>query len=778
MKILRFFKRTRFFLRINIVGLAIGLAVSIMLILFVVNELSYDRHFKNHERIIRLNTVAEENSTKRIYGICLRKAYTELPDKVTGIEASVQIYKNVDRADIIHKTEQYQNLDLLFADPSFFKVFQMKFVEGTPESAFTDINSIILTHRKAEVIFGSAKKALGSTISIKDKEYIVSAVVEEMPSNTHFTFDILAHMQSLDKLNILTGLEFFTYYLIRKEMPLNEVRESIVREYGELIKPWGSAFNAKAYGLTEKLTDIYLHTEASDSLGKRNSMSFVWLLSALALFILLLAISNFINLFVAQGEVRMNEIGIRKTSGAKIGDFVRQFFSEVSLIILISFVIGLIIAVFMAPFFSKLIGKDIDLTQLYNPWFVLNIIVLFVITVVLSASYPSFYLSRFNPLDILAKRIRFSKRRLTVIIVVFQSVITIVLVSYIWIINRQANYLENVPLGYNPENVMSFKINKNIKDSYNAVKQELLSLPEVKMVGGGNHLIGGRVSGQLISLLDNRDNTFNINEYRVLPGLAEVMEFELIEGESFKDNTADSLWQIMLNEAAVKMLDLTAPVAGKIVDYKGPAEIVGVVKDFYYDQPANKIQPLVLSKPWGDYRFYIKFKDHITRIEGQEAVSVVLKNFDSGFIINPEWAEDLHMRKFEGMKQQAKIVLIASFLSMFIAMLGLVAVHLYATKRRTKEIGIRMINGASFASIFRLLTYSIIKWVIVAGVIAIPIAYYLCSEWMNNFVNRTSLGWALFVIPVIIQCIMALIITSGVSIKALHQNPVETLKSE
>ena len=776
MNILRAYKRTRFFLVINILGLAIGLAVSIMLILFVVNELSYDKHFINYERIIRLNTVTDSGGNKRVYGINLRKAYTELPEKVPGIEAVVQIYIGGE-AELIYNDAHFDYLPLMFVDPDFFKVFQLKFIEGTPQTALKDLNSVVITRKQADIIFGSPADAIGKNVKVSEQEGVVTAVVEELPLNTHFYFDILVNMKASGIENA-QGLEFFTYYLIDENASLEEVSHSIVKEYQPMVDIWSGSFSREAYGATEKLGDIYLHSEAT-SLGKTNSMSFVWLLIVLALVILLLAIANFINLFIAQGETRMPEIGIRKANGASIQNVVRQFFSEVSFIVMIAFAAGFALTILFTPYFSELINKEIDLIQLINPWFIVSIILLFVITIVLSASYPSFYLSRFSPLDILNRRIRFSKRRLTVVIVVIQSVITIVLISYIWMINRQASYLENMPLGYNPKNVVSFLLNGNLMKSYEALKQELLSLPEVEAVGGSNHTIGRGCSGQGISLLENRERNFGINEYRVLPGLCEVMQFQLKEGGFFKENTPDSIRQIILNETAVRMMGLKPPVAGQYVHYKGNAEIIGVVKDFYYKEPADEIEPLLLSsRLWGGISLYIKFKENINRAHGQNAVNTVLNKFDSGFVANPTWSEDIYQSKFESLKMQSKIVMIASFLSMFIAMLGLVAVHLYATTRRIKEIGIRRINGAASMNIFVLLSSDIVKWVLIAGVFAVPLAYYLAVEWMSNYTNRASLDWSIFVIPILVQCFIALLVTSGVSIRTISRNPVESLKAE
>lgn len=776
---MKYYKRTRFFLWVNITGLAIGLAISIMLILFVVNELSYDKHFVNSDRIVRLLTVVEANDAVSRYDINLRKAYTEVPGKIPGVEAAMQFYRGGD-TEVIYETERFQKVPLLYADPEFFDVFQMKFVEGNASTALANTNSVVLTRRQAEIIFGDSHSALDKTIKIGEQEFVVSAVVEKLPANTHFSFDALANMQSITYLEWMQGLEFQTYYLVKPDVPIDITMAAIENEYGVFSKPFGERLNAKVYGKTQKLTDIYLHSDdIYGSFGKQSSIRFVALLSGLALFILLLAITNFINLFMAQGETRMLEVGIRKTNGAAVGDIVRQFFSEVSGIVLIAFVCGLLLTIVFTPYFSELISKQIDLSQLLNPLFIVCAIGLFIVTVLFSAFYPAFYLSRFSPLDILGKRLRFSKRRLTVPVVVFQSVITIVLVAFIMIIDQQTAYLKNLPLGYNPENVVNIPLNNATRKSYVAVKQELLSIPEIKQASGTQHIFGHGYSGQAISLTDNQEGNHAINEYRIMDGMCELMELQLLEGAFFNENAPDSIPQIILNEAAIKMLGLSYPVTGMFVNYKGNnTEIKGVVKDFYYENPVDKIAPIVLCRIGWPSNITIRFREGTDRLQAMEKTLGVLRRFDPDFVVNPVWSEDIYAEKFITFTTYSKIITVASLISIFIAMLGLVAIHLYTTIRRTKEIGIRRINGAEPEAIFALLTGDIVKWIAIAGIVAAPVIYFMALNFLEEYNNRTSLGWAVFVFPVLIQCFVAILATSGVSLWALRQNPVVALKKE
>jgi putative ABC transport system permease protein len=473
----------------------------------------------------------------------------------------------------------------------------------------------------------------------------------------------------------------------------------------------------------------------------------------------------------------MNEIGIRKSNGAQIKDIVRLFFSEVSIIVGIAFVAGFFIAIVCVPHFGKLIGKSIDLLQLLSPSFIFSVILLFILTVVFSAFYPAIYLSRFSPLEILSKQIRFSKRRLTAAIVIFQSILSIVLLSVILLLYRQTAYLEKLPAGYNPNQVMTIRGNETISQSYAAIKQELLKYPEVKNVAGSHHIFGGGCSGQVIAPWEDQEKRTGINEYRLLTGMPELMELELVEGRFWSESDPDSIRMLILNEAAVKMLGGESPV-GKTYAYWGPSVVIGVVKDFHYDNPVLSVAPIVLNRVFDAQAINIRFNENVNRVQAQKITQDVFRQFDAGFVLNPIWNIDIYAGKFKEIKTITRIVLIASLVSLFIAMLGLLAIHLFSAMRRIKEIGIRRIHGAESASIFILLSLNVLKWIGIAALFAVPVAVYLLSELLNNYANHIPLDWSLLVFPVLIQCVIAIITTSGVSLNVLLRNPVEALKTE
>ena len=337
--------------------------------------------------------------------------------------------------------------------------------------------------------------------------------------------------------------------------------------------------------------------------------------------------------------------------------------------------------------------------------------------------------------------------------------------------------MQKLPLGYNPENVMLVVGNETINNSYQAIKQELLKHTEIKAVSGSHHTFAGSVSGEVIAPLEaSQEQNRTINSYRMLIGMPELMELKLVEGRFWQENDPDNIKMIILNEAAVKILGGESPLE-KIYSYNGMAKVIGVVKDFYYENPASAIAPIALSRVFNPQLIYIRFNENVNSAKARQITMDIFHKFDPDFVLNPVWSVDIYKSNFNGIKKNTRIIFVGSVISIFVAMLGLLAIHLYSASKRTKEIAVRRIHGAEKKSIFMLLSLDILKWIAIAALFAIPMAVYIISEVLNNYANRIHTDWTIFVFPVIIQCVIAILTTSGVSFNVISQNPVKTLKS-
>jgi putative ABC transport system permease protein len=776
----RSLKRNRGFLLINIAGLSIGLAVSLVLMLFVVTELSYDRHFENNDRIVALNTVWIESGKRTVFSINTRKAYTEIPSRIPGIEKAVQIYRGFD-AEILKDKQRFQKNALLYADPELFDVFKMEFVSGNPSLALKEPNSAAITDKFAHKLFGSLD-AMGKTFSIDGQTFTVTAVVKELPQNTHFSFDLIASMKSVGYLDQMGGLEFQTYYLLKPNISQTDVCREINKANVSILSEGFKDFNSEFDSETISLTDIYLHSKGDSDLGARGSIESVLILAGLALLILLLAITNFVNLFVVQGDSRASEVGVRKVNGAGNKDIALQFFAEASVIVLLAFFIAIGLAdAFIKPF-SDLIDKEIEPSLIFSPLFLAGIMFLILFTVFLSASYPAFYLSRFKPIEVLKKTRTSSKRRFTISVTIFQSAITIILISVILIINLQIKFLTGLPKGYNTENVMVVTgINRDLVSHYESIRQNLQNMSAIQTVSAAAHIVGGGCSGQGIYLFGDQDKTSqSINEYRVFPGLCELMKFELVEGKFFTENNPLNRSSMVINEAAARMLGIADSAAGrKAVMFEEPWEIIGVVKDFYYDSPKKKVEPIALTC-YNRYQslLYIRFNSTVKKNEATQMILPVFRQFDPDFVLNPMWCDDIYGKKFDQERSLSKVVTASTVLSLIIALLGLFAIHFYSASRRTKEIGVRKVMGESAWSIIWRLSADVIKWIAVAGVIAVPVSVYIARTWLANYANHTTIGLLPLLLPVVLQLLFAILATIIVSARASSGNPVDALRYE
>lgn len=773
------FKYNRGFLIINIAGLAIGLGVSVVLLMFVATELSYDRHFANHDRIVQLNSIWTQDGNKTVVPLCLRSAYTDLPAKIPGIESAVQIFHNYEVV-AVRDQQQFRNIELLHTDPEFFDVFQMHFIYGGKESSLQDPNTVVLTDRISKIIFGSTD-AVGKSFSIDGILLTVSGVVKALPVNTHFTFDVLTSIKSKSYLSTAGGQEFFTYYLMKPGVSQTSVNRIISAEYSKMLQKTFSKSNATFEASLQKLTDLHLHPKAPQSLGTPGNIQSVLLLAGFAFLILLLAISNFVNLLIVQGNSRAVEIGIRKANGGGVKELAIQFFSEASAVVLVAFAMGLGLANILFDPFCSLIRKPVEPSIIFTPMFIFGLIGLLVFTIVLSASYPALYLSRFRTIEVLRKSPRSSKRRFTKTITIFQSVITIVLITMIFVVNKQIRYLHDFPKGYNPGNVLIITdYYESIGSHYPALKESLEKLPKVKKVSASQHVVGGKTSGQAISLFGASDGkSKSIDEYRILPDLCELMQFELVEGRFYRSDSPLNKTSVVLNEEAIRMLGITGPAVGqKVVMHGQPLEIIGVVRNFYYTSPAAAVAPIVLTYTDRPQVIYVRFDPSVPKADMVKMVLPVFRQFDSEFFMNAQWGDDIYYGKFDKEQSLSNVIAAGTLLSLIIALLGLFAIHSYSASRRTKEIGIRKVFGESSWSLLSMLSLNVIKWVAIAGILAIPISFFATRSWLENYTNRINIDLILLALPVLLQVILALAATMLVSLKVSTRNPVEALRYE
>ncbi len=773
------FKRTPLLFFISIPGLVIGITAAVLLIAFIQYETSFDKFFPNKNRVVRLYNIWIEDNSVDAFPICLRKAYTEIPNQIPEIEKAVQIYRG-GKTNVHFNKNQFNSKKLLYVDSEFFDVFGLSLLQGDKTNALTQKYMVVLTESLAKKIFNKTD-CLGKNIKIGNDNYTITGVIKDFPKNSHINFDLLASLSTFD-LSIFQGLEFFTYYLLNKDADFKSADSKISALNNKLLDGKFGQFNAKFKSGTEKLLDIHLHSITDFDLSDKGDKKQIFILSFIVFFILLIAVVNYINLFVLYGEKRAGEIGIKKTFGASRSDIIKIIYFDAVLVNLIAFALTFIlIAIAIAFINSYNIDVNIDFIKTVNLFKITVFTVFFIVLVIITGAYPALYLSKLKPVDIIKGKNYSVKRKkwLSVLSVIIQFSISVFLITNLLIINYQIKHLKNIPLGFNVKNVIGINISdNNLSGKVKSIKEELKKLPYVSSVGSSSHFMGGGCSGQLIYPYgESEKNGKSINQYRVQEGFCKTMQLQLSAGRFF-NGTNDDKSSIILNEAAVKKLGLKNPVGKLMVMDVDPLKIIGVTKNFYYNNYAGEdIAPLVLSYGYGTNVIYLRIDGNITK-QKLKQIDVVFSSFNSNNKFDFFSLQDIYKNKFSDMNKLMTMLLLSTLLALFLSFTGMFALSVFNVEARTKEIGIRKVLGSSSLQIVVKLIKDTLKWVVISMPLAFIISGLIMSRWLETFANRIDIGIWFFIEAGVIAVIIAIGAVSIKSIITAMSNPVEALRYE
>lgn len=776
--IFRMFKRNPLLVIVNIPGLAIGLSAVLLLAVYLKHELSFDQHFKTKNHVVRLYNSITKNGQTENYGICLRKAYTEIPQQIPEIKSATQIFRNWG-VSTEYQEERYSNKQMLYVDSSFFDVFGLFLLQGNIKEALAGKNKVVLSASTAKQIFNNSD-CIGKILLISEDPYVVSGVIDDFPNNTHFSFDILGSMQSLNPEK-WGGLELFTYFRIFEQADIEAVGQKIANINEKIMQPWAKPFDAIVKSGVEMLTSLHLHTIVDSDLSAKGNMTQIFIVAAIALFILFIALINFINLYILYGEKRTAEIATRKSLGATHSVLSKQFFNETGIIGIFSFVLALFIVFLIQPFFAQIMQSHISYADILSPSGILLILSILVILVLVSGSYPSYYLSKLHLAHALNGKSNKLKRKSTLsrIVVVSQFSVSVFLINAFSIIYAQTKHLENMPLGFNPDNVIGItNLDPQINKSITSIQEELKKLVFIENVGTSTHSMGNGCSGQGIKKFGSENIYMGINEYRINPGFDETMQLELLSGRYFTNSEADKSG-VILNEGAVKLLGNDIEV-GSLVEMHGkPLTVIGIVKDFYYvDHPGEEIEPLVLTNYWYQPKnIYIRTRERMNNYQ-QAQVENIFKCYSPAFIYNQFYLTDVFANKFVGERRMLKLVSSGAVMATLISFIGLLALSILNVNRRTKEIGIRKVVGSSESKVvFILLTETIIL-VGIAILLAFAGSYFTMHYWLKGYLDSITLSPLYFLCSAAFALFIAFMATGWQSWRAATRNPVEALRYE
>jgi putative ABC transport system permease protein len=797
---------------INIAGLAIGMAVCILILMFVRDELSYDTHHEHKDRIYRIERrwFAADGSVRS--GLCsVAPSFIPLlEEEFPEMEHVVRMVGSGDTL-ITFGDNNFVEERLYFAEDDIFEVFTVPMIKGNPETALRNPNCLVLSETMVRKYFGD-EDPMGKVMKVgtSKEDYQVTGVMKDVPENSHLHFDFLASFITLkgrftyfrDNSDYLFGSTNFSdnviyaYLRLARNADSREVAARIPAfidrhlptyesESGDIVYPsqWNNL-------VLRKVKDIHLYSHTNNELEPNSDIRYVTLFTLVAAFILIIACINFMNLSTARAVKRAREVGLRKVVGANRRLLTTQFLGESLLIALLAMVLALALVSILLPYFSAFSGHELRFGLLMNSVGILILLSVFLITGLAAGLYPAVYLSSYKPATILRGELTRGTRGALMrkVMVVFQFTISAALIISVAVVFKQMRFLQNANLGFQRENIVLIPSDPVVKQNWREVKNELLKNPRVLAATLSKRAPSGRlldapgfrteINGEIV------DGSFNMPHNRVEHDFFKTYGMKIVAGRDFSiDIPTDEGEAFILNETAVRRLGLKSPedAVGLPLQTRAPnlsGRVIGVVADFNYESLHHEIVPMLT---------YVRLRETNTvslRIAAgniQETIAYVQgiwDRFHPGYPLSYTFLDDRLNALYRNEARMMEMFGYFSLLAIFIACLGLFGLASFTTEQRTKEIGVRKVLGATVSKVVILLSREFAKWVIIANVIAWPIAYFCMDKWLDNFAYRINIGWTAFLLTAVLTSIVALLTVSYQSIKASVANPADSLRYE
>jgi len=793
---------------INIFGLAVGLATCLLIILYITDELGYDRFYKNSGRIYRINSDIQfgggklhMTQTSDMMGQLLKKDYPQ-------VEEYTRIYTN-DGNKLIKKGNEFiTEKNVCSVDSTFFSVFTLPAIEGDIKTALNEINTVVVTESTAIKYFGGSTNIVGKTVEVKNgetvKPYKITAVIRDIPHNSHFKFDFLFSMKNVDyEWGQFTSHNFHTYLLLKpgtdyktfannfdgyiNKYVLPSVQQFIKVSSMEEFKKSG---NSLEYSLIP-LTKIHLYSDYTFEMSPSGNIQYVYIFAAVALFILVLACINFMNLSTARSVNRAKEVGIRKVLGTERKTLITQFLVESTITAWISLFIAVIIAYFVLPVFNDVAAKSMSINNLLGIKILSFIILLPFVVGLLAGSYPAFFLSDFKPIVVLKGNVStgFKKSNLRNVLVVFQFATSIMLIIATIIVYNQLHYIQSTKLGYNKDQVLvidgAYALNNNVQ----VFKNDVLAMKGVS---------SGTLSAFIpVTNSSRSDNTYSkeavmdvksgidMQTWTIDYEYVKTMGMEIVKGRNFSKDFGRDSSAILITETTAKMLGYNDPV-GKMLYVPSnitgdksmiPLQIIGLIKDFHFESLRQNIGPLCMRL--GNSTGLASFRINTTNAEDLiKQISDRWKTLAPGLPFSYRFLSDSFDEMYRSEQRAGRIAIVFAILAVLIACLGLFGLVTFMAEQRTKEIGVRKVLGASVSNVVALLSKDFLLLVLIACVFAFPVAWWAMNKWLQDFSYRINITWWVFAIAGFAAFMIALITVSFQAFKAAIANPVKSLRTE
>jgi len=769
---------------LNILGMTLAITSSLFLILYVVDEISFDRYHENADRIYRVQSHITETDDEFTWIIAQIPFAPQVKEDYPEVENVTRLFNN-GRVLLKYEDNEHNEDRIYIADSTFFEIFTYKPIEGNFDGALDKPNSMVITETMASRYFGS-EPALGKTLQSGDDLYTVTAVMEDVSRNSHVIFDGLISRNTLPaELGSWGNFGVFTYILLDGRQDPVQFEEKLKDMYDKymstIFEPIGITIE---YQLTP-LKKIHLYSDSPQEPEPTGSIQYVIIFAIVAFFLILIATLNYINLATARSARRAKEISLRKVVGSGRKELIFQFLAESSFLTLISLVISILLIMGLLSKLNMLSGKNFSLDILASPVFLVSVIGMMIVVGILGGLYPSFYLSRFSPVDVMkgSSVSGSSKGLFRKILTIIQFIISGAMIACTIIVFNQLNFLQNKDQGWNMENVISLRLPDNEPVTKMRLLKERLSGSPFVVSSTITSSPMGEGSPKVIFNMETPDGLQprGINFVVVDHDFTETLGITMTEGRDFSyELLGDTLTGVIVNQTLAERLNWEEPLGKRVQLGDGAqimATVIGVMKDYHQTGMYNEVESLMLLYRLDNGLMYVKINSPGNTAAIDNIRQVWEEVFpDKGF--EYEYLSDSFMEQFGTDKNRSTIFLIFTLLIIFIACLGLFGLASYTVERRTREIGVRKVFGASEKIILGMITWEFMMLMIISFVIAMPVVIYMMSDWLQNYVYRVNIGPLVFVWTIILTLVPTAITISYQAMKAARTNPTDALRNE
>ncbi len=787
---LRNLRKDKWYSLLNVLGLTIGITFSLFLIFYITDELNYDRYHEKADRIYRIVSYIQEPDKKTNWALTqlplaftLKKDFPEVEEAARFLNRERTLFKNGDK--------EFYETKLYYADSTVFNIFTYKFVEGNAAHALNEPNSIIISKTLAEKYFGKNTPVVGKTLKTVYDLYKVTGVIEDVPKNSHIVFDMLISASTIlrgnqNGQNNWGNFNNFTYVLLKPGTNAEAFNKKLVPMYDKYMAPLFAQFNIKMQYGVQPITAIHLHSNLEREPEELGNMSYIWIFSAVAFFMLLIACINYMNLTTARSARRAKEIGIRKVTGSSKTQLIIQFLSESLLTAFLAVLLSVMLVALLLPVFNSLSGKAFTMNTLMQPFNIILLLGIILFTGLVGGSYPAFYLSSFKPVSILKGSLSKASGNVNLrrTLVVLQFSISMIMLICTWVVYSQLSYLRNKDLGFNKDQVMTVIVNtgEDERSKIFAMDNEFRSLPGVKTVGTGNCYPGGTtINMNLFTVATKNGHTDKAIEcYTIDENFLGSLSIPVVKGRNFL-NLTDTSHSILVNEAMVKYFGWDNAI-GMRVKFPGDTsgnylEVVGVIKDFNQKSLYNPIAPLLLF--YGPNGNIIQMKMNTGNIKTSivQADNIWKKYFPQ-LPFEYKFLDEDFNSQYAADQKRGKIFAAFSILTIIITCLGLLGLTAFTTEQKQKEISIRRVLGASIVQVVMMITKNYLWLALIAALIAFPVAYYFMNKWLQVFTYSNGLSVIPFIVSAFVIVVAAASTAMFYSARAALTKPAKILKTE